>query len=248
MYNSVVLFHWYFLYYVITMEDYYDRTEQNKIKQCQEMALRLHAGVEYGKGLSMLDQVNETAALVQEKSNLPSDKKTDVICAAYLHKSQEVKRIAEGQSPLTDNEIAELAGQNVAKIVQILHQEPEDKNKTKQQQWEEKAEWARSLSAKAQNANDKFIAHAVQEILLAEKVQNFRTSRDKPNPKKTPIWHKQYYATRMVLVEALRDVNPALCNEAKLTKEQGIKKLEAQNMDKRGLPYSQVLQQFINQR
>ncbi len=56
---------------------------------------------------------------------------------------------------------------------------------------------------------------------------NFRVSRDKPNPSKPLSWHKTYYQTRMLMVEALRDVNPRLYHLASQTKDEGLVKIQA---------------------
>ena len=65
-----------------------------------------------------------------------------------------------------------------------------------------------------------------QEILLAEKIMNFETSRDRPNPKKPLSWHQEYFHTRMIMVDALKDVNPQLYNIAVKTKDEGLDRIQ----------------------
>lgn len=178
-------------------------------------ATRLHEGVIYGGGMVMLDQVKGTTKLVKEHSTLKGEEKDIVVCASLLHKCFETKRIAEGVAPLTAEQIEQIAGSKVLSVIQELMTEPEDENKTKTEQWKEKAEWAKTLSPHA------------QEILLAEKIMNFQTSRDRPNPKKPLSWHQEYFQTRMIMVDALKDVNPELYKIAVQTKEEGLRKIIA---------------------
>ena len=104
----------------------------------------------------------------------------------------------------------------VAGIVSELLSEPEeDKTQTKEQQWQEKTKWAMGLSKEA------------QAILLAEKLQNFEISRDKPNMKKPLQWHMEYYKTRMIMVDALQKACPALHNECVNVADEGMKSLQA---------------------
>lgn len=181
--------------------------------KCLYYADRLHNGVVYGGGMVMLDQIKGTTNFVKKYSNLMGDEKETAVCAALLHKCFEKKRIADSVSPLTMEDVKQIAGEKVLSIIQELATEPEDKNKTKLAQWEEKAQWAKGLSPQA------------QEILLAEKIMNFETSRDKPNPSKPLAWHKEYFQTRMVMVDALKDVNPTLYNIALKTKNEGLAKI-----------------------
>ena len=183
--------------------------------KCLFYATRLHEGVVYGGGLNMLAQVEGTTQLIRDHSNLTGEEKEVAICAALLHKCFEPKRIAEGQKPLTQQEIIDLAGEKVAAVIDELRSEPEDENKSKTEQWQEKAAWAKTLSP------------AAREILLAEKIMNFRTSRDNPNMKKALSWHIEYFKTRMLMVEAIKDTNPTLYKEAVAVKDAGLKKLKA---------------------
>ncbi len=181
--------------------------------KCLYIAEKLHGGVVYGGGMVMLDQIKGTTNLVKKHSNLKGKEKEIAVLAALLHKCFEKKRIAEGVAPLTMDEVKKIAGNQVLSVIQELASEPEDKNKTKLGQWEEKAQWAKGLS------------HQAQEILLAEKIMNFETSRDKPNPNKPLAWHQEYFQTRMKMVDALKDVNPELYNIAVQTKNQGLAKI-----------------------
>lgn len=183
--------------------------------KCLHYAEKLHSGVVYGGGLVMLDQVKGTTELVAENSALSPEEKEVAVCAALLHKSWETKRITEGVAPLSNEEVAHIAGAKVAGVVAELASEPEPEGVTKEDEWKIKTEWAKTLSP------------AAQEILLAEKIMNFRVSRDKPNMKKPLAWHAEYFKTRMLMVEALKDVNPALYREAARTQKEGLEKVTA---------------------
>lgn len=174
-------------------------------------ARRLHGGVTYGAGLSMLDQVMGTARLVDAHGT--HDHGT-AVKAALLHKCWEVKRLAEGVAPLTHDQIRAMAGDEVLRVVSELGSEPEeDAAKSKDDIWREKSDWARALSMEA------------QEILLAEKIMNFETSRDRPNPKWPLTRHEEYYRTRMIMVEALKEANPALYDIAVRVRDEGMHKI-----------------------
>ncbi len=185
------------------------------INKCYHQAEKLHNSVVYGGGLVMLDQVKGTARWVEGCSQLTGTDKEVVMCAALLHKCFESKRIADGVQPMTMDDVEKLAGPKVRSIVEELASEPETEGLSKEEQWKEKAEWAKGLSKEA------------QEILLAEKIMNFRVSRDRPNPKKPLAWHKQYYETRMLMVDALREANPELYRIAVQTKDAGLSKIQA---------------------
>lgn len=181
-------------------------TEQElKCLHCAEV---LHNGVTYGDGLSMLEQITHTANLVYGNTILTGEEAKTVYCAALLHKCFEPKRIVKWQLPLSEETVRRIAGDKVLAVVNELRGEPEDENKSKHDQWVEKAKWAKGLS------------HAAREILLAEKVINFRTSRDKPNPQKPLAWHLEYLETRMLMVEAIKDTNFALSQKAHQAKEE----------------------------
>ncbi len=183
--------------------------------KCLYMAQKLHKDVVYGNNMVMLDQVMGTTELVHRNSELRGKRLENLVCAALLHKCFEEKRIAQGVNPLSLDDVERLAGPQVRSIVAELASEPEDKNKSKIEQWKEKAEWAKGLSSEA------------QEILLAEKIMNFRVSRDKPNPNKPLSWHKEYYETRMLMVDALYETNPLLHRMATQTRDEGMFKIQA---------------------
>ncbi|MDD3668936.1 MAG: hypothetical protein PHX68_01425 [Alphaproteobacteria bacterium] len=178
--------------------------------KCLHEARRLHADVAYGGGRTMLDQVMETALLINLCTDLSIEDRETAICAALLHKCFEPKRIVQGAAPLTEGDVRRLAGDKVLSVVRELMTEPEDKTKSKRDQWAEKAQWAKGLSQPA------------REILLAEKIVNFTTSRDRPNPSKPPEWHLEYFDTRMLMVEALKDTNNTLYRIACQMKAHGV--------------------------
>lgn len=179
--------------------------------KCLYLAEKLHDGVVYGGGLVMLDQIKGTHALLERNSMLDGVEKENALCAALLHKCWESKRIAPEQTPLTMDEVEKYTNPAVRQIVEELASEPEeDKNQTKTQQWQVKAKWAKQLSP------------AAREILLAEKIQNFEVSRDKPNPAKPLAWHQEYFQTRMLMVEAIKTTNDLLYRQALQTKNEGM--------------------------
>lgn len=166
-----------------------------------------HNGVVYGGGMVMTDQLNGTASAVDKYYKGPD--KTEVLITALLSKAWEEKRHNEETkgNPNAGTSYADLLknfGLTVAENIRAMSSEPDLKD------WHEMAAWA-----KKQNPQ-------VQVVLLAEKLQNFIVSRDKPNPKKEPAWHINYYNTRMVMVEALREACPALYVECVKVAEQGI--------------------------
>jgi len=214
------------------------------VKRCMEKAVELHDGVKYGRDQVMLDQVKRVATLVEQQSNLTGEDKENAIAAAYLHKCFEPKRIKSGVA-MTEEEVLAISNPRVLKIVQELGTEPEDKSKTKMEQWEEKSGWARKLST------------AAQEILLAEKVVNFETDgrwaaavvrsrvaaengkgpdpyQPAPGSKDSLEWHREYVATRTIMVDTLADVSPRLYAAARKARAEAVIKMnaiESQNKD-----------------
>ena len=166
-----------------------------------------HSGVVYGGGMVMTDQLNGTASAIDK--HYKGKDKTEVLVTALLSKAWEEKRHNEKtkSNPKAGNSYEDLLknfGLTVAENIRAMSSEPDLKD------WHAMADWA-----KKQNPQ-------VQVVLLAEKLQNFIVSRDKPNPKKEPAWHINYYNTRMIMVEALREACPALYVECVKVAEQGI--------------------------
>ena len=187
--------------------------------KCLYIAEKMHEGVSYGRGLNMLDQIKGTYALMAENTKLNGKERENALSAVFLHKCWEKKRIAENLEPMTMDDIEKHTNKDVRRIVEELASEPDEKaSQTKMEQWQEKAQWSKGLSL------------AAREILLAEKVQNFMVSRDKPNPNKTPEWHKEYIKSRMLMVEALKETNEnlyqAACN-VKDTIEEKLKVIDS---------------------
>ena len=179
----------------------------NQLTLAIERVFEWHSGVEYGGGLVMTNQLNGTANAID--AHYTSEDKTEVLITALLSKAWESKRHNEKTkaNPNARNSYEALTedfGQKIADNIKAMSTEPDTKD------WHEMAEWA-----KKQNPQ-------VQAVLLAEKLQNFIVSRDKPNPKKEPAWHINYYNTRMIMVDALKDVCPALHKECVMVAAQGI--------------------------
>ena len=199
-----------------------DKVFKRKLSRARKTAKSWHDGVVYGGGLVMTDQVFGTAKKIEQFYDGPH--KEEVLLAAYLYKAREKNRLNDATKKAMDNgtadnsniKIAKAFSPIVARIVDELLSEPaEDKTQTKEQQWQEKTKWALDLSREA------------QAILLAEKLQNFEISRDKPNMKKPLQWHMEYYKTRMIMVDALQKACPALHNECVNVADEGVKSLQA---------------------
>lgn len=206
----------------------------DKLTQILDQVRVLHEGVTYGYGLSMTDQVLGTAGLVEKHSFLKGEDRENAIAAALLHKCFDKKRVYGGQI-MRSTDVEKLAGPKVLAIVKELATEPEDKSKSKAEQWDEKAAWAKTLSP------------AAQEILVAEKIMNFNTTRDRMktevmkrvgavkgiapapklsnDPKARPAWHREYIETRTKMVEALRENNIRLYIAARRARAEAMIKL-----------------------
>ncbi|MBR5130125.1 MAG: hypothetical protein IKV03_02750 [Alphaproteobacteria bacterium] len=183
-------------------------TDLSKLSLAIERAFSWHKGVEYGCGLSMTNQLNGTANAI-DQFYTGSDKK-DILITALLSKAWEASRQNEitknnPQSRTSYEALVEDFGNSIADNIKALSTEPDTKD------WHEIAMWASKQNQQ------------VQTVLLAEKLQNFIVSRDRPNPKKSPDWHINYYNTRMIVVEALREACPALYVECVKVSEQGLK-------------------------
>lgn len=170
-------------------------------------AYEWHSGVVYGGGMVMTDQLNGTASAIDRLYK--GKDKTEVLVTALLSKAWETKRHnAETQNnPNAGNSYEDLMkvfGPTVANNIRAMAGEPDSKD------WHEMAAWA-----KKQNPQ-------VQAVLLAEKLQNFIVSRDRPNPKKEPAWHINYYQTRMIMVDAIKEACPELHAECVKVAAQGI--------------------------
>lgn len=195
--------------YISTKEEFLKRAKQH-ITQAKYIAETLHGGVVFGGGLVMTDQIERTAQIVSENKDLDPVSISVATIATYLHKSFEPKRIRPDRNPLTNEEIKAHFGPYIAYIVNALSTEPEDESKNKHDQWVEKAQWSTKLPIEA------------QLILLAEKKVNYEVSRDRPNMKKTLDWHKEYYETRSLMVDALATRFPELAKEVNAVKDQGM--------------------------
>ncbi len=203
----------------------------NKIELAKKRAHTWHDGVVYGGGMVMTEQLLGTADKIAQYYE--GADKDDVLLAAYLYKAQETKRLndATNKNPkAARNAIGAIAmdfSPRIAHIVMELSTEPtgdaledlktnvkkmDDRLTDKEAEWLSLSLWAKELSPQA------------QAVLLAEKLQNFEVSRDKPNEKKPPVWHIEYYKTRMVMVEVIKDASPALANACVRVAEEGIKK------------------------
>jgi (p)ppGpp synthase/HD superfamily hydrolase len=212
-----------------------NESDEEKLLLAATMAMSLHGDVTYGGGLSMMDQVLSVVDFLYEALEGDDDvpgvynatspfatqySVTDLIVAGFLHKSFEAKRIHEDAEPIDNMRLEELFGEDVAAIVGDLASEPpEPDNLSKEELWAEKADWAACLLAPA------------QMILLAEKAANFETSRDKPNPSWPLSRHQEYYETRMLMVERIKDASPTLYDVAVKIRDEGLEKIAQMNAE-----------------
>jgi hypothetical protein len=81
----------------------------------------------------------------------------------------------------------------------------------------------RFLSGKMTDDDKKFPPSALggelsadaRVVLIAEKIANFETSRENPNTKKPPEWHRNYTTTRKAVVDAAStEIDPLLLDKA----------------------------------
>lgn len=181
--------------------------ETKRLTLALQRAFEWHKGVEYGGGLVMTNQLNGTANAIDR--HYQGKDKTDVLVTALLSKAWETKRHNEEtkNNPNAGNSYEDLLkdfGQTVADNIKDMSTEPDTKD------WHEMAAWAQKQNPQ------------VQAVLLAEKLQNFIVSRDNPNPKKEPAWHINYYNTRMIMVDAIKEACPELHAECVKVAAQGI--------------------------
>ena len=193
------------------------------ISKAQEVMHQHHDGVKYGGGLVMSDQVQGTVDKIDAFYN--GENKEDILTAAYLHKCLEKKRVnPELLIPYTLTDVEKNFGPKVAAIVSEISSEPhgdalkaqiasfkESNPETdltdKQIEWTILSDWAKGLSKET------------QVILLAEKLQNYEVSLKNPNSEKPVSWHREYYETRQIMVEAIKDASPALYKQCRDVKE-----------------------------
>ena len=171
------------------------------IKMAEDAARRLHEKVPYGKGSNMYAQVQATAQEIF--ANVNSNERSFLFGIALLHKSRGKKRIIADQEPLSDSYIERYFSEAGVKIIRELASEPDDIARREgesdydyqMRDAQAKAEWAKGLSSGA------------KKILLAEKLANFKTSLENPNPKWNPEKHATYYISRMTVAEAIKDID-----------------------------------------
>lgn len=182
-------------------------------EKCRYYAQKLHAGVVYENGSDTAEQVKGIASLVSIYSRLFGYKKEVVISAAYLSKCLAAKRIKDGVSPLTIAQVEKIGGPDICRIVTELSTEPETTGLSETEKWQEKAAWAKSLSQDA------------QEILLAEHALNFQIAHDRPDSQKTLQSQKEYFETRMLVVNEIASANQGLSHLATVMSREALIKI-----------------------
>lgn len=152
----------------------------------------------------------EVARVVAELATEPAESDSMSKARAYVVNEANIEKYLKDASEGVKQFFKDSLNPSIAKA--------ECPKKTKAEEWQEKAEWAKTLSPLA------------QQVLLAEKVVNYEVSRDRPNMKKPLSWHKEYYETRQLMVEAIKEASPELYKVACQTKAEGLKQINMRVM------------------
>lgn len=195
-------------------------TENSIVLKAQELAYLLHNGKEYGRNSNMYEQIKALVEVLNPYTTLQGQDKDTLLAAAWLSKSNEPSKLGPEQQPLSISDISSIFGADVSKIVDELcteeKKEKEAERAYKQGQLDQgvkqedlKKEPKESVWLKKSIAA-LTLSHGAREILMAEKQSNFINDADTTRTKKGYAWHIEYYTTRMLMVEALKDTNPQL--------------------------------------
>lgn len=221
----------------------------------EQLARSLHEGKEYGKNSNMYEQIKSLVTVLDEYTTLQGTDKENLLAAAWLSKSIEPSKLAPGKEALSLEAIADACGQQTAEIVnELCTQEKKEKDA-------EKAYKQSQLNAgvpedalrkepkdsvwlkKSQDAIH--LSHGAREILMAEKQSNFINDADTSHTKKGYAWHIEYYMTRMLMVEALKDTNPKLYKDLRDLAVTGIAAHIADGVEKEGLKAENICQDLV---
>lgn len=175
-----------------------------ELKPVVDLAVRLHAGVKYGQS-DMLDHVLRVADTVC----MATDGDLRLTKAALVHKAFEGKRINSGKA-MTLDDVEDLVGEGPA-LAAFELQNYDDK--TDKSTRTEKVEGAKHLGRDA------------KVILMAEKIVNFRTSIDSPNPDKPFDWHVNYFQSRIDIARAAKNAHAGLAGLLEKTYDEGMEAL-----------------------
>lgn len=177
----------------------------------QQEAARMHSGINYGQS-DMYAQVYRTAEIVYQATG-----DIDLTKAAFMHKALEGKRIVGGQ-PMDPEHLKILIGEKYLAIIQEFQDYDDRTDKLPQS---DKVNQAAKLSDGA------------KILLMAEKIANFETSTQSPNPKKPLSWHARYFETRMEVARAAKmESQPQMSLMLEQSYDAGVEALKAR-IDKR---------------
>ena len=186
-------------------QDLYQKLSRHpELKPVLEYVSSLHKGVAYGQ-TDMLDHVLRVADTVY----MATEGDLRLTKAALVHKSFEAKRISSGK-PCDLEQIEDLVGEGAALAAFELQNYDDRTDKATRA---EKIGGAKHLSREA------------KIILMAEKIVNFRTSIDSPNPQKPFDWHVNYFQSRIDVARAASNAHPQLAALLEKTYVEGVESL-----------------------
>jgi hypothetical protein len=175
-----------------------------ELKPIVDLAVQLHSGVKYGQS-DMLDHVLRVADTVY----MATGGDLRLTKAALVHKAFEGKRINGGKA-LSLEAVEDLVGEGPA-LAAFELQSYDDK--TDKGTRTDKVDGAKHLGRDA------------KVILMAEKIVNFRTSIDSPNPDKPFEWHVNYFQSRIDIARAGKNAHAGLADVLEKTYNEGIEAL-----------------------
>lgn len=225
------------------------------IQKAKETARDLHEGKAYGKNSNMFEQIKGLVEVLDTYTTLNGKEKETLIAAAWLSKSIEHSKLAEGKNALDVQGIQALCGNDVAEIVQQLcTEEAKEKAAEKQYKADQLAKGIAEQDVKSEpkdaiwlkkSIDAQGLSHASREILMAEKQSNFINDADTSKTKKGHAWHIEYYLTRMLMVEALKDTNPQLYKNLRDLAVKGVSAHMQEAHNKEGKETSAVCLEIV---
>lgn len=221
----------------------------------EQLAHSLHEGKEYGKNSNMYEQIKCLVEVLDQYTTLQGADKENLLAAAWLSKAIESSKLAPGKEALTLEGITEACGHQTADIVnELCTQEKKEKDAEKAYKQiqlnagvpEDSLRKEPKDSVWLKKAQDALhLSHGAREILMAEKQSNFINDADTSRAKKGYAWHIEYYMTRMLMVEALKDTNPRLYKDLRALAVNGIAAHIADGALKEGLKAENICQDLV---
>lgn len=227
----------------------------NIVHIAQNIAHSLHAGKEYGKNSNMYEQIKGLVQVLDKYTTLQGTEKDNLLAAAWLSKSIEPSKIVEGKVALTLESIAQSCGTKVADIVnELCTEEKKEKDAEKAFKQEQLDAGVNEENLKKESKDTVWLkksvdalnlSHGAREILMAEKQSNFINDADTSRTKKGYTWHIEYYMTRMLMVEALKETNLELYNDLRTLAVKGIAAHIVDGMQKEGLSPEEICSDLV---